>query len=108
MRGTAANRASNAHYPLSVAACSWRSIRTQRGVDHDDRSIAAGPGGRQSLAYGVRPFAKAVGVGADAVYDAIREGRLKARKVGTRTLILHDDGMDWLRSLPTIPAKSAA
>jgi excisionase family DNA binding protein len=58
------------------------------------------------LAYGIETFAEAVGVGRDAIYEAIREGRLTARKIGVRTIILHEDGEAWLRSLPAIRAKA--
>ena len=68
----------------------------------------AGPSEAGALAYGVDEFAKKARVGRDTIYDAIREGRLKVRKLGVRTLILDEDGMDWLRSLPIIPARSVA
>ena len=58
------------------------------------------------LAYGIETFAKATGVGRDKIYGAIREGRLNARKVGSRTIILREDGEAWLRSLPVLPAKA--
>jgi excisionase family DNA binding protein len=58
------------------------------------------------LAYGIETFAKAAGIGRDAIYGAIREGRLTARKVGSRTIILREDGEAWLRSLPVLPAKA--
>ena len=61
------------------------------------------------LAYGIETFAKAAGVGRDAIYGAIREGRLTARKVGVRTIILREDGEAWLRSLPAcLPKQMAA
>jgi excisionase family DNA binding protein len=60
----------------------------------------------QPLAFGVNDFAKATGVGRDKLYDAIRSGALKARKVGSRTIILREDGEAWLRSLPVLPAKA--
>jgi hypothetical protein len=58
------------------------------------------------LAYGVDDFAKAAGVGRDAIYDAIRNGKLTARKVGSRTIILEQDGTAWLRGLPTLPQRT--
>ncbi len=57
----------------------------------------------QLLAYGVDDFAKAASVGRDKLYEAIRSGGLRARKVGARTIILREDGEAWLRSLPTLP-----
>ena len=41
------------------------------------------------------------GIGRTKVYEAIASGRLKARKCGTRTLILRDDLRRFLNSLPS-------
>ena len=46
------------------------------------------------------------GVGRTTVYAAIAEGRLKARKLGRRTLILRDDLMHFLVALPEIKRTS--
>jgi excisionase family DNA binding protein len=59
------------------------------------------------LAYSVDEFARAASVGRDKIYDAIREGRLTARKIGARTVILDEDGRAWLRQLPTMPRQAA-
>jgi excisionase family DNA binding protein len=40
-------------------------------------------------------------IGRDTVYKAIREGKLPARKLGKRTLIVASDEM-FLKALPTI------
>ena len=40
------------------------------------------------------------GMSRTASYNALGRGDLKAIKVGTRTLIDVDAGLDWLRSLP--------
>lgn len=40
------------------------------------------------------------GGGRTAIYDSIRDGRLVARKAGRRTIILHDDFLHYLSSLP--------
>jgi excisionase family DNA binding protein len=40
------------------------------------------------------------GLGRDAVYKAIRNGRLTARKLGRRTLITDDDLRQFLAGLP--------
>ena len=53
------------------------------------------------LAHSILEAAKAIGVGRSFVYEEIRAGRLVARKAGGRTLILHDDLVDYLRRLPT-------
>ena len=46
------------------------------------------------------------GVGRTTVYAAIAEGRLKARKLGRRTLILRDDLTHFLVALPEIKRTS--
>ena len=42
------------------------------------------------------------GVGRTTIYEAIAAGRLKARKLGRRTLILRDDFTQFLAALPEI------
>jgi excisionase family DNA binding protein len=51
-------------------------------------------------AYSVEKFGRAFNIGRSTVYEEIRSGRLKARKVGARTLIAHEDAMAWLKALP--------
>ena len=46
------------------------------------------------------------GVGRSTIYEAIAEGRLKARKLGRRTLILRDDFTQFLVALPEITPTS--
>ena len=43
------------------------------------------------------------GLGRTKIYEAITAGRLKARKVGKRTLILRADLDSFLNSLPVLP-----
>jgi excisionase family DNA binding protein len=38
----------------------------------------------------------------DKVYGLIREGKLKARKVGRRTLVTSTDLQEFLQALPTL------
>ena len=40
-------------------------------------------------------------VGQTTAFKEIRDGRLKAVKVGRRTLIPHTASAEWLKSLPT-------
>ena len=44
--------------------------------------------------------AECAGVGRTRIYEEIKAGRLKARKVGDRTIILRTDRQDWLKTLP--------
>ncbi|SFK79199.1 helix-turn-helix domain-containing protein [Methylocapsa palsarum] len=53
-----------------------------------------------NLSYGIDAFVKIAGIGRTTVFQEIAEGRLKARKIGRRTIILKDDAIAWLTSLP--------
>ncbi len=52
------------------------------------------------LAYSVDEAARQANVCRDVIYQAIREGSLRARKSGRRTLILCADLQVYLRNLP--------
>jgi hypothetical protein len=56
------------------------------------------------LAYTVKEFSELTGSGRSSLYAEIRQGRLLARKIGSRTLILQEDGMNYLRHLPFMPS----
>jgi excisionase family DNA binding protein len=51
-------------------------------------------------AFSVEDFAKRHGIGRSTAYEEIREGRLIARKLGKRTLIVAEDARAWRESLP--------
>jgi excisionase family DNA binding protein len=56
------------------------------------------------LAYSVDAFAELVGIGRTKVYAEIRDGRLRAKKLGTRTLIPGSAAHAYLDSLPDVKA----
>jgi excisionase family DNA binding protein len=58
----------------------------------------------QPWAMSVEEAAGFLGVGRTSVYAAIADGRLKARKLGSRTLVLTDDAKSFLESLPRAAA----
>jgi excisionase family DNA binding protein len=60
------------------------------------------PGATDRIAYSVDEVAVRAGIGRDAVYDAIRERRLIARKWGRRTVITDVDLRAFLASLPVL------
>ena len=62
----------------------------------------------ESLAYSVGDAAKIAGVGRSFFFEEIRVGRLIARKAKGRTLILHQDLVDYLSDLPTRNVAGAA
>ncbi|HEX4407374.1 MAG TPA: helix-turn-helix domain-containing protein [Xanthobacteraceae bacterium] len=55
---------------------------------------------RAPLAYTIRQACSLAGIGRTTIYAEIKSGRLRARKIGRRTLILSDELMDYLRRLP--------
>lgn len=60
--------------------------------------------GNQKMAYTVNEFCAAFGVSRSLTYTELSAGRLTARKIGRRTLILKTDADAWLSSLPTTGA----
>jgi excisionase family DNA binding protein len=53
-------------------------------------------------AFSVPEIMVQIGLSRDKVYSLIREGKLKARKVGRRTLVTSSDLQEFLRGLPTL------
>ena len=45
------------------------------------------------------------GIGLTSIRQAAASGALKARKHGTRTIILRDDLKEWLQAMPVIGRK---
>ena len=59
-------------------------------------------------AYPIGDLPKLVGIGRSTLYSEIASGRLVARKVGSRTVILATDLEAYLKSLPEIASKPSA
>lgn len=55
-----------------------------------------------SIAYSMTDAAKAAGIGRTTLYSLIKTGKLPARKLGVRTVILADDLEALMRSLPVV------
>ena len=55
----------------------------------------------------VAETAKAAGVCRQTIYNEINTGRLIARKMGARTIILHGDYLAWLAALPIMKIEAA-
>jgi hypothetical protein len=51
-------------------------------------------------------FCRVYNVGRTFVYSEIAEGRLEARKAGSRTIILKAEADRWAASLPTLRASA--
>ena len=53
-------------------------------------------------ALSIGEFAQRYGVGRTTTYDEINSGRLRARKIGKRTIIPVDEAENWLQRLPVM------
>jgi len=62
------------------------------------------PGGAMTVA----EFCASYNIGRTFLYQQIKEGRLAARKAGTRTLIERAEAERWLRSLPAMESQVVA
>jgi excisionase family DNA binding protein len=60
------------------------------------------------LAYSIHEFAQAVGIGRTQVFQEIKTGRLRAAKVGRRTIITAEAMTAWLASLNAATNSDAA
>jgi len=59
------------------------------------------------LAYAPKQAAQVIGIGLTALYAEIRDGRIRPRKFGRRTLISAVDLRQWLEALPTSNGEAA-
>jgi excisionase family DNA binding protein len=57
-------------------------------------------------AMGLSQFCERYNIGRTLVYELIKTGRLRARKIGKRTIIAEDDAEDWFRRLPIVVPKA--
>jgi excisionase family DNA binding protein len=53
-------------------------------------------------AWSIDQFCQCFGIGRTTVYEQIKQGRLRARKIGKRTIITDHDAEEWLRHLPNV------
>ncbi len=56
--------------------------------------------GNRAGAYSVTEFCKKYGLGRTRAYAEIGSGRLKAKKIGRRTVVPADAAEEWLSTLP--------
>jgi excisionase family DNA binding protein len=53
------------------------------------------------FAYSIPQLVALTGIGRTTIYAELKAGRLKARKIGRRTIFLSEDVTAWLSVLPT-------
>jgi hypothetical protein len=68
---------------------------------HARRALAAGG---ERLAYPINDFAEAVGISRRKAYAEIKAGNLRAKKLGSRTIITAPDADAYLEALPDMAA----
>jgi hypothetical protein len=56
----------------------------------------------EKRAFSIPEFSRRYGIGRTKVYEELRLGRLRARKIGRHTIIVVEDAESWLRRLPPI------
>ena len=66
------------------------------------------PTALQNLAYTIEQAAKVASSSRGVLYAEIEKGRLPARKLGRRLLILHHELMAWLMGLPMAEMRKAS
>lgn len=59
------------------------------------------------LVHSIAEACEVTNTGRTALYDAINSGELRAVKRGRRTMILHEDLVRWVQSLPQLEVKMA-
>jgi len=55
------------------------------------------------MSYTLDEAVKLTGLGKTRLYEELKAGRLKAVKIGRRTLVPHSNLQEWLKSLPSYP-----
>ena len=62
----------------------------------------------EKMAFTIRELVKAGGGSRTVIYEAIKSGKLKAKKRGRSTIILASDLAQYLESLPDFHEQAAA
>lgn len=64
------------------------------------------PAPESRLGYTVDEFCEAVPMGRSKFYEEARAGKIKLRKIGTKTIVTVPDALDYMRSLPVVNLQS--
>src|SRR5215471_7863003 len=69
----------------------YRSANMETNMDFSTRE-----------AFAVREFCARYGICRQTFYDEVKRGRIKAKKLGKKTVILRSDAENWAASLPAL------
>jgi predicted DNA-binding transcriptional regulator AlpA len=58
---------------------------------------------QSKLSYSIAELVTATGINRSTIYEHLRAGYLRSRKVGGRRVVLAEDALAWLRSEPPQP-----
>ena len=89
---------------LAVASNDDENDSSDDDSSDDNSPARSGSGANNSwpkLAYSIKEFCHRANIGPTKAYELIAAGKLKSRKVGRHRLILHEDALELLRSLPS-------
>jgi len=95
-------------YSVSSSGGEMRMSIPSTGLGHDDKFVVARPGKKQeatriAIKYAPLPDWYAIsGMRRNSTYEALARGDLKAKKLGTRTLIDVEHGLAYLATLPEV------
>ena len=77
----------------------FSSVELKQGVER---------GLSQKLAHSIDDVVALSGLGQTTIFAEIKQRRLLAHKCGRRTLILKDDLLKWLSTLPAVETESTS
>jgi excisionase family DNA binding protein len=92
-----------AHRTMWVCHLARTIMKVNNEISDTDRRHRPRP-----RAMSIEEFCDLYGPGRTKAYEEIKSGRLRARKIGKRTIITLDDAEDWLRRLPEIQSGVAS
>ena len=74
--------------------------------NHKEAKQAADLSGREAFAIG--EFCARYGICRDTFYQEVRRGRLRARKLGMKTIVLRADADAWVATMPALKLSATA
>jgi hypothetical protein len=73
-----------------------------KSSDDDDDLLDASEKSASRLCYSIQELRAATGFSRQLIYAEIRDRKLVARRIRSRTVVLADEAMAWLRNAPTL------